>query len=265
MKISLALAQIHIQLGQPQINLGHAEEMLQAAADCQLFLLPELWSSGYDLAHAAQHAAENQSLHARLDELSHKTQSWIGGSMLTQTGSQVFNAFSLHSPTHPTLHYNKLHLFRLMAEHRFLSSGDHPQTVVLPACTAGLAICYDLRFPELFRHYALAGAACFLLVSEWPLSRIAHWKTLLRARAIENQAFMIAVNSVGATAGEIFGGCSAIISPWGETIAEANSADETLLQAEIDLDEVQEIRRRIPIFLDRRPDVYGNCSSDRHA
>jgi len=259
MKISIALAQIQIQLSQPAANLAHAEEMLQAAAGCQLFLLPELWSTGYDLANAARLAEQNRAVQTRLAELSRQYQTWIGGSMLAQADEQVFNTFTLDSPLQPPVSYQKLHLFRLMQEHNFLAAGSRPQTVDWLGCTAGLAICYDLRFPELFRHYALAGTACFLLVAEWPLSRIEHWKTLLRARAIENQAFFIAVNSVGTTGGETFGGCSAIINPWGETIAESGSGNEALLETEIDLDEVQQIRKRMPIILDRRPDVYGNC------
>lgn len=260
MKISLALAQIHIQLGQPQTNLNHAEEMLQTTAGSQLFLLPELWSTGYALPQAAELAEKNRGISDRLQTLSRQNQTWIGGSVLTEANGQVFNTFTLHSPVSAPAGYHKLHLFRLMAEDQFLTGGSRSQIAAIPGCSAGLAICYDLRFPELFRQYALAGAACFLLVAEWPLSRAAHWKTLLRARAIENQAFMIAVNSVGHTGGETFGGGSAVISPWGETIAEAPAGAETLLRAEIDLDEVAHIRSRIPIFQDRRPEIYGDCA-----
>jgi predicted amidohydrolase len=122
---------------------------------------------------------------------------------------------------------------------------------------AGLAVCYDLRFPEMFRKYALKGTRLVFIPAEWPAARVSHWSTLLRARAIENQMFVVGVNCVGKIGNETFGGSSTIISPWGETIAEANNQDEQLITAEIDLDQVDEFRMKIPVFEDRRPDIYG--------
>jgi omega-amidase len=260
MKISIALAQIHIRLGETSANLSLAKSMLQSAAGVQLFLLPELWSSGYLLDQAQQLSEESVQLLAELSQVAVQSNTHIGGSLLTRRENQVYNTFHLLSPTQPPVQYEKLHLFRLMQEEQYLAPGSQSVWTDLPWGRNGMAICYDLRFPELFRQYALAGARCILLVSEWPLRRIEHWKTLLQARAIENQLFMIAVNSVGETGAETFGGHSAVISPWGTVIAEAGSTEECLLRAEIDLDEVDEFRRRIPVFTDRRPDIYGDCN-----
>jgi predicted amidohydrolase len=142
-----------------------------------------------------------------------------------------------------------------MDEDKYLTAGDEGAIVGLPWGAAGLAVCYDLRFPELFRKYALEGANMVLLPAEWPAPRLAHWRTLLRARAIENQMFVIACNSVGVTEKVQFPGHSAIIDPWGNTIIEG-AEDESLLTAEIDLEEVDKFRNKIPVFDDRRPDVY---------
>jgi omega-amidase len=259
MKILIALAQIHIRLGEMRNNLTQAKSLLQSASGTNLFLLPELWSSGYLLKEAQRCADENIEVLSELKQAADQNNICIGGSFLTSQANQIFNSFRLLTPARPSSEYNKLHLFRLMDEEQYLAPGNQPVCLDLPWGRTGLAICYDLRFPELFRHYALSGAKCILLVSEWPQRRIDHWKTLLRARAIENQYFVIAVNSVGKTGDEIFGGCSAVINPWGEVIAEAGPSEEKLLQAEIDLDEVDEIRRRIPIFSDRRSDIYGDC------
>jgi predicted amidohydrolase len=259
-KISVALAQICIHLGDTAANLSEALALLEAHPHTDLFLLPELWSSGYDLPSGKLRSAENRLVLDELRQVSAKNNQTIGGSLLTRRSDLIFNDFHLLSAGTDVAQYQKLHLFRLMQEEQYLTPGSTLAAADLPWGRVGLAICYDLRFPELFRSYALGGAKCILLVSEWPLRRIEHWKTLLRARAIENQVFIIAVNSVGKTGDEEFGGCSAVIGPWGETIAEASSTEEMVLTAEIDLAEVDEIRRRIPIFKDRRTDIYGSCT-----
>jgi predicted amidohydrolase len=113
-----------------------------------------------------------------------------------------------------------------------------------------------LRFPEVARRYALQGARLWLLPAQWPLRRIRHWQALLRARAIENQMFVAAVNGVGQSGRETFGGLSAVIEPWGEPVAEAG-AGELLLTVEVDLSQADEARQRFPVLKDRRADVYG--------
>jgi predicted amidohydrolase len=142
-----------------------------------------------------------------------------------------------------------------MDEDKWLAPGEESVLVEADWGKTGLAICYDLRFTELFRKYALNGAKLVILPAEWPNRRTAHWQTLLRARAIEDQMYVIAVNRVGESRGEHFGGRSAVIDPWGEAVVEAGS-DPALLHAEIDLALVDDVRKRIPVFEDRRPDVY---------
>ena len=151
--------------------------------------------------------------------------------------------------------YSKLHLFRLMAEEKFLTAGEGPTIVETPWGKMGLAICYDLRFPELFRWYALNGVSAVIIPAEWPHPRLMHWRTLLRARAIENQMFIIACNRVGSKGNDRFFGHSAIVDPWGETIIEGGES-EMLLTATVDLASVEAVRKKIPVFADRRPDVY---------
>jgi predicted amidohydrolase len=118
-----------------------------------------------------------------------------------------------------------------------------------------MAICYDLRFPELFRHLALQGAHFFLLPAEWPIQRTAHWKALLRARAIENQVGLAAVNRVGSSPEATYGGCSAIYDAWGETVIEADS-QEGLYTGEIDLEQTERIRQKFNVLQDCRPEIY---------
>jgi predicted amidohydrolase len=151
--------------------------------------------------------------------------------------------------------YSKVHLFRLMSEDQYLTAGEELAIVDFAGVKAGLAICYDLRFPEIFRRYALDGAQMVFLPSEWPHPRLAHWQTLLRARAIENQLFMIACNRTGKSRETAFFGHSCMIDPWGESVIEGGESP-MLLTATIDTAMVDEVRTRIPVFADRRPALY---------
>jgi omega-amidase len=118
-----------------------------------------------------------------------------------------------------------------------------------------LAICYDLRFPELFRSYATRGAGVILLPSEWPHPRLEHWRTLVQARAIENQCFLVACNRVGADRNSQFCGHSLIVDPWGTTLVEGGEDGELLL-ATLDLTAVAAVRERMTVLRDRRPELY---------
>jgi len=262
MKLILSLGQMDVKLGEPEANFERAAEWTQEAAHrgSQLVLFPELWSTAYALEDWRQLAAEIDSeagMFARVAGLARQHRIAVGGSLLEKKDGRAYNTFALYGPEgHLQAAYSKVHLFRLMDEDRWLAPGDRLRLVETDWGLTGLGICYDLRFPEMFRRYALGGARLVLLPSEWPSRRSAHWQVLLRARAIENQMFMAAVNRVGESKGEHFGGQSAVIDPWGEAVVEGGSQD-VLLTAEIDLDQVDEVRRRIPVFEDRRPDVYG--------
>ncbi|MFB0545355.1 MAG: nitrilase-related carbon-nitrogen hydrolase, partial [Anaerolineae bacterium] len=111
------------------------------------------------------------------------------------------------------------------------------------------------RFPELFRKYALAGARIIFIPAGWPHPRLEHWRTLLRARAIENQMFVVACNHVGSCKDLQFFGHSAIYDPWGDLVVEAGEL-ETLLTAQIDLALVEQVRERMKVFADRQPELY---------
>jgi omega-amidase len=258
-KVSISLAQMHLVLGQPIENLKCAVAWIEEAAKrgSSLILFPELWSTSYDLSNSSHYIEQNKELLTELSLQAKRNHIWIAGSLIQEQNHHFYNTLYIHSPEGTlSTEYSKIHLFRLMEEDHWLQAGNTLQTAPLPWGAAGLAICYDLRFPELFRQYALSGASSVLLPAEWPLRRIEHWKTLLRARAIEEQMFVIATNCVGLTGDEIFGGCSAVIDPWGETIIEGNSSEPELLTSEIDLDQVEKVRSTIPIFQDRRPDLY---------
>ena len=259
-KLSISLGQMQIKLARVEDNLATAQRLIAEAAsqNADIILLPELWSTGYDLEHAGDYADElGAGIFAQIAAAARQHSLAVFGSLLERRGDQIMNCAAYYDASGSLgAVYRKIHLFRLFDEHKWLGEGEAPATLAFPWGAAGLSICYDLRFPELFRRYAVAqGAKLMLLCAEWPLSRVEHWRALLIARAIENQCFVVATNSCGETGGTVFGGHSMIVDPWGQVIVEAGE-DESLLSADIDLEEVDRVRRQIPVFEDRRPDAY---------
>ena len=149
--------------------------------------------------------------------------------------------------------YRKIHRFGFGdGEPRLMEAGLDLVTMALPTGhRAGLSTCYDLRFPELYRGLLDAGAELFVVPAAWPLPRVEAWRLLGRARAIENQSFLLACNTAGTHAGVTMGGRSQVVAPMGEVLAEAG-ADEEVLSVEVDLDDVARAREAFPVLADRR-------------
>ena len=262
MNVKISLAQMNILLGRPDENLAEARDFVSEAAvqGSDVVVFPELWSTGYDLANAAAYSTSvDAGIFAATSALARDCRIHVIGSCLSLLGPKQFgNTAVFFDPDGGILgQYTKIHLFQLMDEHKHLTAGDRPTIVETNWGKCGLAICYDLRFPELFRLYALSGAKAVFLVAEWPHPRLTHWRVLLRARAIENQMYVIACNRVGTSGNTRFFGHSCIIDPWGEFVVEAGD-DEELLTADIEMEKVDQVRSKIPVFADRRPEVYDN-------
>ena len=257
---TISLGQMTPQLGQPKANLAQLREWAAEAAQrgSQLVLFPELWSTGGDLPNWERHAAPLRGgLFAKLADLAAELGLAIGGSILERRNGRAYNTFALFGANGEQLAvYRKLHLFALMQEDKWLARGDTPTLLDAPWGRTGLAICYDLRFGELFRHYALAGAELTLLPAMWPAARSEHWNILLRARAIENQMFVAAVNVTGRIGSETFGGGSMVIDPWGKAVLTADD-QPALLTAGLDMGVVTATREKMPVLTDLRPSAYS--------
>lgn len=260
-KVSISLAQMNVALGDSQRNLNTFQHMVADAArrKSNLVVFPELWSTGYVLPQAKEHASElNRGIFAEISKIATQGKIAITGSILEKRGVEVANSAAFFAPNGRMLGvYRKLHLFRLFDEDQYLQPGAAPLTLDLPWGATSMAICYDLRFPELFRRYATQDHARMIIIpAEWPLVRVEHWRALLIARAIENQCYIVACNAVGETGDTVFGGHSMIVDPWGKIVVEAGETPQ-LITAEIEVDEVDEVRRKIPVFDDLRLDIYG--------
>ncbi|MDK1473188.1 carbon-nitrogen family hydrolase [Streptomyces sp. 549] len=228
----------------------------QSAAD--LVVLPELWPVGafaFDLFEEAAESAAEGPTAVTMAQAARDAGVWLhAGSVVERTaGGELFNTALVFAPDGTlAATYRKIHRFGFdRGEATLMSAGSAPVTVAAAGARLGLATCYDLRFPELFRALTDGGAQLLVVAAGWPEKRAEHWNLLARARAVENQAYVLACGTAGSHAGVPQAGRSAIIAPWGETLAEAPDATEQVVTAELDLGELARVREEFPVLKDR--------------
>ena len=221
-----------------------------------LVLLPEMWTPGYFDFDRYHHAARSApKIRSFLAGLAQELGSHLhGGSFVEQRGDGFYNTSALFAPDGRDLaSYSKIHLFGYGSrEPEVLEPGEEPTVVDTEIGRLGMVVCYDLRFPELFRLMTDMGAEMVLVASAWPFPRVHAWSTLLRARALENQIYVVAANGVGPTlSGPSLAGNSAVVDPWGTVVA-AKGDEPGVAEATLDLDSVGESRSRFRQLADRR-------------
>ncbi|SEO14089.1 Carbon-nitrogen hydrolase [Amphibacillus marinus] len=259
--MKLALIQMDIAFGLPEVNRAYVKnqvEKIVAQGQVDLIMLPELWTTGYDLTRFNEIAEDNgQDTITFIADLARKHQvHFVAGSIANRKHDKFYNTLIvINSNGEVEKQYDKAHLFRLMDEDKYLAEGEDQGLFILNNYVSAGVICYDIRFPEWIRTHMLNGAKLLYVVAEWPKARIDHWRTLLISRAIENQCYVIACNRVGEDANNRFGGHSLVVDPWGKVVAEA-AEEPTTLYAEIDMLEVDRIRKTIPVYQDRRANLY---------
>ena len=259
--MKLSCVQMNMAFARPEENFRRAEALVRQAAGGKpdVIILPETWNTGFfpreDLASLCDRdcAQTRMVFGALAKELGVNL---VAGSVANARGGRVYNTACVFDRNGELLcAYDKTHLFTPMGEQDFFTPGDHLCRFELDGVPCGILICYDIRFPELTRTMALEGMDLLFVVSQWPAVRDAHLRTLTTARAIENQMFLACCNSCGMAYDTVYGGNSAILDPLGETITSAG-AEEMILTADCDFSQIEAIRRSIPVFHDRRPELY---------
>ena len=247
----MRVAMVQIVVGpNPSSNRARGLHLLHQAREqgAELALLPELWTTGYSYLHAEE---DGEPAGGLLRDLAGESGLVVGGSVLERRGHRYFNSFRLFSPTGEAAHYDKLHLFPPFGEPEHMTAGKKGIATTLLKTRIGMAICFDLRFPELFRLYAFDGTQIVLVPSAWPSVRKDAWDLFARARAAENQMFLIGVNH----AEEPFGGHSLLVGPDG-TIRAQMESDEGVLLVDIDPTEADQRRNDFPVLPSLRPEAY---------
>ena len=230
----------------------HLEESSRKGA--RLALLPEMFCTGFSMESQKIAQLPGGPSETFLLEVARDLGLWVLASIPEAGTPRPRNMAILAGPDGSVVRYAKIHPFTFGGEDRVYTGGDRIVTVTIEGVRVTPFVCYDLRFPEPFRFAAL-DTDLFALVANWPEARRAHWSTLLRARAIENLCYVAGVNRVGEGGGLRYLGDSAVISPWGEVLAEGGP-DEAVLLAEIDPAVVSDARAKFPALRDRRPDAY---------
>ncbi|UTR10598.1 carbon-nitrogen family hydrolase [Evansella sp. LMS18] len=255
-----AIVQMDIAFGDLEKNYETVKQNIIKAAKehADVVVLPELWPTGYALTRLEELGDKEGKKSADfIAELAREYKiNIVAGSVPKETSAGVTNTMFIFNRSGELVkEYSKAHLFRLMEEEKYLVEGNKDGLFELDGTKSAGVICYDIRFPEWIRTHMLDDTKVLYVVAEWPKPRTNHWRTLLISRAIENQCYVVACNRIGSDPNNEFGGHSIVINPWGDIVAEAEE-DETILYAELDLEEVDKVREKIPVFTDRRPDLY---------
>ncbi len=252
--MKIAAIQHDIVWEDPRANFARlAPRIAEAAtAGARLAVLTEMYATGFSMdTERIAEPVDGPSVRFLVEQAT-KHGLWVCGSVPeVRPGDDLpSNCLALATPDGDVHRYRKLHPFTYGGEHEKYAAGDARVTVDIEGVRCSLFVCYDLRFADEF--WPLAPATdCYVVVANWPAARRDHWRTLVRARAIENQAFVVAVNRVGRGGKLDYSGDSAVIGPFGEVEAEAEGPVEALLFADVDPARVTSTRARYPFLRDR--------------
>ena len=257
----VACIQMDMAFARPEENFQKAKQLVRdaMASGPDVMVLPETWNTGFFPKERLSELADRDCARVKREFGALAAElgvNLVAGSVANVRGGKVYNtACVFDREGRCAAEYDKAHLFAPMGEHEYFTPGDHLCRFSLDGLDCGLVICYDIRFPELTRTLAVQGLDVLFVVSQWPKARIPHLRALTVARAIENQMFVVCCNSCGDAGDTRYGGYSAIIDPWGETLALAGE-NEQIVEADCDPGILSGIRSSINVFRDRRPELY---------
>jgi predicted amidohydrolase len=255
--IKVAGVQMDIAWERPAENFRRAEALAVEAVDdgARLVVLPEMFATGFSM-NAELVSGFAEETRGFLSELSGRLGSFVLAGFSEPGVPLPVNAASIFDPSgREILNYHKLHPFSLAGEEKHFQGGESVETVDLERVRVTPLICYDLRFPEPFRAVA-ATTELFCVLANWPQPRRAHWSALLKARAIENQSYVLGVNRTGTGDGLDYIGDSLLLDPMGEVVATIEPGSAGWFSGVVNEEEVGRVREQFGFLRDRRPEVY---------
>lgn len=250
------LMQMDLVWADPQANRNRIEEKFSTLSPTDLVVLPEMFSTGF--VTKPEGVAEKDCATLQwMKEQSSKYGFAIAGSVSTEEDGRFYNRLYFVTPDGQTTFYDKRHLFSYSGEDKLYTPGASKVIVEWSGVKILLQVCYDLRFPETARNGIMpSGEAEYdlaIYVASWPVRRVAAWSSLLVARAIENQCYVLGVNRVGSDPSCEYTGATAAIDPYGATIASCKSGEEDIIQVDINLDSLASFRASFPVLADIIP------------
>jgi len=254
----VAIAQMDIAWEDRDANFRKAESMMDDARGegADLLVLPEMFALGFTMNGAAFAEDEDGPTTRFLSRLAREGGMHVLGSCVFKGRKKPRNAALLYSPDGAVLaRYDKIHPFSMSDEDKHYGAGTRPVVVPVLGFNVQLTICYDLRFPELYRAGLERGADLITVVANWPIERELHWRFLARTRAIDNLAYVVACNRTGEGGGLTYPGASMVVDPAGEVLVNGGR-EEAVYVAELTPRTVERTRRKFPFVRDRRPALY---------
>ncbi|MBW2277559.1 MAG: carbon-nitrogen family hydrolase [Deltaproteobacteria bacterium] len=253
-KIKIAGLQLDVEWENRSVNFERVRSFAKRAKDdgVDLLVLPEMFSTGFSLDPSVTAEAPAGETPRFVSELARELEIGIVGGYVQRRrdGRGANLAMAVDRQGRLLAEYAKTHLFSFMDEQQAHEAGAGPRQFAFEGVPIACFICYDLRFPELFR-LVTDSAAVVIVIASWPAARQVHWDTLLPARAVENQLYVVGVNRAGQGGGLEYTGGSVIVDPMGKVLAHGGD-QENLITAEIDPDEVARVRSELPFLADRR-------------
>lgn len=251
--MKVTLLQTDILWAKPTDNQRNAEDLISNAQDSDIYILPEMWSTGFATNPTGIAEEEEESIRhgsiAWMRKKAKEKDAAICGSLAIKTDSGTYaNRMYFVYPDGTYKYYDKRHLFSIGGENAYYSAGEERVVVEFRGVRFLLLICYDLRFPVWSRYAGDYDAIIY--VANWPKGRQAVWNILLKARALENQCFVIGVNRAGTDICCEYAGGSAIISPYGKILAECDD-NVKAVTSEINIEELRMFRKKFPVLEDR--------------
>ena len=232
----------------PCRNRFGAEAMIASAPGCDLYVLPEMFSTGFCTSPEGVAEPEPCDSLKWMKDSAEMFSAAIAGSVAVEENGRFFNRFYFVTPDGNAVHYDKRHLFTYGGEHLKFTAGKERKIVEYKGVRILLQVCYDLRFPVWSRNRGDYDMA--LYVASWPETRADAWRQLLKARAIENQCFVAGVNRIGTDPSNSYCGGTMLIDPYGKVIAECADGMESVAVAEISMEELAAFRQKFPVLDD---------------
>lgn len=250
-----ALCQLNIEFENREKNIINAEKYIAeaAGAGADIIFFPEMTLTGFSM-NVNKTGEENNETIELMRSLALDNRTAVGIGWVKKAGDKSENHYSVISDKGEMLaDYTKIHPFSYSGEDRYYNAGDALASFEYRGKKISIFICYDLRFPEIFQA-ASAESEIIVVAANWPEKRSYHWETLLAARAIENQSWILGVNCTGTQLGQYYNGSSRVIMPDG-TVSDSIKDREGLIFADIN-DEAAEFRRAFPVKKDRKNELY---------